>query len=242
MGMTAAEGFKRRKPVSFGQQDSVVVSVGYPLTDSVYDMVNRFIDYKPPFPGDTGSPSGADAFLDFIDGALRPWLHNSVFPNVEFTRDALFGHSFGGLLVVYALISRPFMFDTYLAASPALEVQNSSILVEVATQLGTGDPSKSGYYTSYGCNQSLTLPALMITYGSSEQFPARRRTENETAFQERKSYFRELGMTEHCHELFDLVKASGRVRDVVLKEYAGQEHAGVAASAIMDGIDYFVDW
>lgn len=242
MGMTAAEGFKRRKPVSFGQPDSVVVSIGYPLTNSVYDMANRFIDYKPPIPGNQGSPAGADPFLDFIDDALRPWLHRIVFPSVDFTRDALFGHSFGGLLVTYALLSRPNMFDTYLAASPALEVQDGSILAEVTSRFGTGDPSRSAYYTSTGCNMTSTLPALMITYGSVEEFPARRRTENETAFQARKSYFRPLRMTESCHDLFDSVKASGKVRDVVLKEYVGQDHAGVAASAILDGIDYFVDW
>lgn len=242
MGMTAAEGFKRRKPVSFGQPDSVVVSIGYPLTNAVYDMVNRFIDYKPPFAGSPGSPAGADAFLDFIEHALRPWLHGAVFPDVDFSRDALFGHSFGGLLTTYALLSRPHMFDTYLAASPALEVQDNAILDDVVLRLGTGDLASSAYCTSTGCNASSTLPALMITYGSAEEFPTRRRAENETAFQVRKNYFRPLGMTEHCHDLFDRVKASGRVRDVVLKEYAGQDHAGVAASAIMDGIDYFVDW
>jgi hypothetical protein len=251
MGMTAAEGFKRRKPVAFGQPDSVVVSIGYPLTNAVYDMVNRFVDYKPPFPDSQkspgadpfqGSPSAADPFLDFIGNALRPWLHGSVFPNVKFTRDALFGHSFGGLLVTYALVSRPEMFDTYLAASPALEVQNNSILAEVTARLGTGNLASSAYYASTKCNAASSLPALMITYGSVEEFPARRRTENETAFQTRKKYFRPLGMTEHCHDLFDSVKASGKVRDVVLKEYVGQDHAGVAASAITDGIDYFVDW
>ncbi|KAL2166121.1 hypothetical protein VTG60DRAFT_3282 [Thermothelomyces hinnuleus] len=84
------------------------------------------------------------------------------------------------------------MFDTYLAANPALEVQNNSILAEVASRFGTGDPTTSAYYTSSGCNQTSTLPALMIT-------------------------------------------------DAVLKEYAGQDHAGVAANAITDGIDYFVD-
>ncbi|AEO61255.1 hypothetical protein MYCTH_2130409 [Thermothelomyces thermophilus ATCC 42464] len=166
---------------------------------SVYDMVNRFINYKPPFPGDTGSPSGADAFLDFIEGALPPWLHDSIFPNVAFTCDAALRNSFGGLLVAFSLISRPAMFDTYLAASPALE------------------------YTSSGCNQTSNMPALMITRG-------------------RANYFRPLGMTEHCHDLFDLVKASRKVSDVVLNEYAGQDHAGVAASAITEGIDYFVDW
>jgi pimeloyl-ACP methyl ester carboxylesterase len=228
--------------VSFGQPDSIVVSIGYPLSNSVYDMINRFIDYKPPFPNNQGSPSGAEPFLDFIDDALRPWLHNTVFPNVDFTRDALFGHSFGGLLVTYALISRPNMFDTYLSASPALEGQNGSIHDEFTARLGTGNPNDSAYYSSTTCNASLTLPAFMITYGTLEEFPARRRTENESAFQARKGYFRPLRMTEHCHDLYDRVKASGKVRDIVLKEYAGRDHAGVAASAITDGIDYFVDW
>lgn len=242
MGMTAAEGFKRRKPVAFGQPDSIVVGIGYPLTNHVYDMVNRFVDYKPPSENSTGSPPGADPFLDFIDDALRPWLHQSVFPNVNFTRDALFGHSFGGLLVTYALLSRPSMFDTFLAASPALEVRHSTILSEVTDWFGVGDLDSSAYYTSAGCNASTTLLAVMITYGSLEEFPVRRRTENETAFQTRRNYFRPLGMTENSRDLYDRIKASGKVRDVVLKEYVDQDHAGVAASAITDGIDYFVDW
>ncbi len=40
-------------------------------------------------------------------------------------------------------------------------------------------------------------------------------------------------MTQHCHDLYDSVKGSGRVRDVVLKEYVGQEHSGIATSATM---------
>ncbi|KAK3377263.1 Alpha/Beta hydrolase protein [Lasiosphaeria ovina] len=242
MGMTAAEGFKRRQPVAFGQPDSVVVSIGYPLTDSVYSFAHRFIDYKPPLPSPEnpqGTPSGADAFIEFVDGALRPFVRNTIFPNVAFTRDAIFGHSFGGLFVVYALISHPGMFDTYLAASPALEVQNSSILDQVSARFGTGIPDS----ISVCSNTSRTSqPALFISYGSLEEFPVRRRTETQAAFQMRKDYFRPLAMTEHCHELYDRVKSSGRTRDVVLKEYAGQDHAGVAASAITDGIDYFVDW
>jgi hypothetical protein len=52
MDITAAEGFKRRKPVSLELPDGVIVSVGYPLSNSVYDMVNRFVDYRPPSPVD----------------------------------------------------------------------------------------------------------------------------------------------------------------------------------------------
>ncbi|KAB5578899.1 hypothetical protein GE09DRAFT_1091423 [Coniochaeta sp. 2T2.1] len=84
--------------------------------------------------------------------------------------------------------------------------------------------------------------SVVISYGSLEEFPVRRRTETEEQFQTRKDFFRPLRMTENCHELFDRLKASGKTRGLILKEYVGPDHAGVAASAITDGIDYFVDW
>ncbi|KAK3326069.1 Alpha/Beta hydrolase protein [Apodospora peruviana] len=252
MGTTASEAFKRRQPVAFGQPDAVVVSVGYPLTDHVYSFAHRFVDLTPPnFNGSEGLPvrTGADDFLDFIHGALRPWVRETVFPGVDFTRDALFGHSHGGLFVVYAMINDPSMFDTYLSASPALVIQNASILAEVTKRFG-GMPAAAG---SEGQQQAipaaadngtttLNKPALFITYGNLEQFPARRRTETEEHFQMRRDYFKPLRMTEFCHDLYDRVVASGRARDVKIKEYDEQDHAGVAASAITDGIDYFVDW
>lgn len=248
MGMTAAEAWKRRQGLSFGQPDSVVVSIGYPLTDHVYSFAHRFSDYTPPFPTSQVPDPHGDEFVEFIDGTLRPWVRTTVFPNVAFNRDALYGHSFGGLFVIYALISRPDMFDTYLSASPAVEWRNASILDMVSDSLGTGLPGSSSFAARLrgsecaSGNGTSNKPALMITYGSLEQFPVRRRTETEAEFRERKNYFQPLRMTEYCHELFDRVWASGRMRDVVIKEYAGQDHSGVAASAITDGIDYFADW
>lgn len=49
-------------------------------------------------------------------------------------------------------------------------------------------------------------------------------------------------MTDNCQELYRRVRGSCKLRDAVAKEYAGQDHSSVAASAITDGIDYFVDW
>ncbi|KAK1750917.1 ferri-bacillibactin esterase [Echria macrotheca] len=252
-GTTASEAVKRRQPVSFGQPDTVVVSIGYPLTNAVYDMTHRFVDYKPPWNTSESGPGKGDDFLDFIASALRPFIHTSVFPgnDIRFTRDAIYGHSFGGLLAAYALVTRPDMFDTFLIASPALETGGGRIHEEIRARWGTGDLGASAYCVSsacgFGCSAATNgtkekKPAVMITYGSLETFPGRRRTETEGAFQTRRAYFRGLGLLMHCHDFFDEVKASGRVRDVVLKEYVGQDHAGVAASAITDGIDYFVDW
>lgn len=241
--MTASEAFKRRKPVDSAQPDSVVVSIGYPLTDSVYGFTGRSIDFRPPLPEPQNPPSGADEFIAFIDGVLRPWVQSTVFPNVAFTRDALYGHSFGGLFVIYAMITHPELFDTFISASPALDWNNGSILDDVH-QIGTSPPLpvRDPGCCGGGNGSSEARPALFIGYGSLEQFPAKRRTETEADFQARKSFFQSLRMTENCYELFHRVRASGRTRDVVLKEYLGQDHAGVGGSALTDGIDYFVDW
>ncbi|KAK0625931.1 Alpha/Beta hydrolase protein [Immersiella caudata] len=239
-GTTAAEAVKRRPPPAPTQPDHLVVSIGYPLTDAVYAITQRGIDFSPPLPT-PGPTSGADDFLTFISGTLRPWVRKRVFPSVKFKRDALYGHSFGGLFVVYSLISRPDAFDTFLAASPSLWWNRGIILDEVSNRLGSL-ATPPGLSTP-AANHS--RPAVMITYGDLEQFPVRRRKETEAEFQARKGRIMtrfNASMTVQCHDLYDRIKGSGKVRDVILKEYAGQEHNSVAASAITDGLEYFVDW
>lgn len=242
--MTATEDLRRRKAVEPAQPDSVMVSIGYPLTDAVYSFTQRAVDFRPPLPVPQDPPSGADSFLDFIKDVLRPWVRSTVFPGVSFTRDALYGHSFGGLFVIYALITRPDLFDAFISASPAIFWNNGSILDDVSRLLGSSS-SREEYPGCGGAshgNGTLSRPAYLVGYGSLEQFPVKRRTETEAAFQARKSLIQTFRMTDYCHELYDRVRVSGGTRDVVLKEYLGQDHAGVAASALTDAIDYFVDW
>ncbi|KAK4670053.1 uncharacterized protein QC763_208330 [Podospora pseudopauciseta] len=245
-GLTAAENFKRRKGVDSAQPDSIVVTIGYPLSNHVYDLTRRFVDLRPPLPDDPASDpplSGADDFIAFINGTLRPWVQHTIFPSVTFTRDALYGHSFGGIFVVYALIAYPGLFDTYIAATPTMIWNNGLLLDEVTRRWGTGCVQQPVLLPCANETEAIeTKPAVFITYGSAEQFPPRRRTETEEAFQERKTLWQSFKQTEVTQELFYRIQASRRVRDVTLKEYVGQDHAGVASSTIGDGIGYFVDW
>lgn len=59
---------------------------------------------------------GADTFLSFIENELMPYI-NKKYPASG--SNALYGHSFGGLFVMYALVTRPELFDIYLAADPS---------------------------------------------------------------------------------------------------------------------------
>ncbi|KAK3335224.1 Alpha/Beta hydrolase protein [Cercophora scortea] len=231
LGMTASDAFKRRKAVEPAQPDSVVVSIGYPLTNSVYAWEQRTVDFVP-----KTTQSGVTDFLAFITDALRPWVRTTVFPNVDFKRDALFGHSMGGLFALNTLIHHAELFDTFIAASPGFFYEGGAILDDVSRYLGSaGDETDD-------TTGDVTKPAVLITYGTLEQFPQRWRTETQAEFQARREGIRQYRNTEFCHELFDRLKASGKTRDVTLKEYVGADHSGVPASTIVDGIMYFVDW
>jgi predicted alpha/beta superfamily hydrolase len=64
-----------------------------------------------------GISGGADNFLDFIEQELIPYVNKNYRTN---NYKILSGHSFGGLLAIYALQSRPQLFQAHFAFSPSL--------------------------------------------------------------------------------------------------------------------------
>ena len=240
MGLTATEAFRRRRPVEFNMPNSIVVSIGYPdtLPDSPYST-HRSYDFQPPVCGNCttpavpGVPSNADNFIEFIDTVLRPWVQGTAFPNAVFRRDALYGHSFGGLFALYALVARPDVFDTFLSASPALNFNDDYVF------------SYSGFLaplTTPNASSNATKPAFQISYGALEQNPVKRRTETDEEFAFRRSILVPMRMTDLSTKLYNVVKNSPVLRDVRLREYPFSDHAAVGAAALADGIDYFLDW
>ena len=113
-------------PAGTGIRQAVLVGIGYP-TEAAYDSVRRSWDYSPP-PGRGYSPhtpggpevrtGGADAFLAFIEDELKPWLAARV--PLDPARQAIFGHSFGGLFALYAMFARPRAFTHWIAMSPTI--------------------------------------------------------------------------------------------------------------------------
>ncbi len=126
----------------------VVVGIGYP---NEADVDNRAFDLTPKAGSDPASWSpasrkwsppggGAEAFFDFIESDLKPVIASSF--KIDATRQALFGHSLGGLFVLHVLFSHPDAFSTYVAASPSIWWSGRHILTEAApflkAQAGTG--------------------------------------------------------------------------------------------------------
>ncbi|PSR76373.1 siderophore esteras-like protein IroE-like protein [Coniella lustricola] len=242
LGMTGTEAWRRRDPVVVDQPSGIVVSIGYPLVDSVYGA-QRSIDYQPVTPGSSppavpGTPQGADDFIDFIEHELRPFLREVLFPRVQFGREAVYGHSFGGLFVVYALLRRPDLFDTFLAASPDLTYDDWYILNHMYWLAEAGSRRKE--------NGTSTSPAVRVSYGSLEQYPRRKRTETYDEYVARIQYLKSLGvvysMGDDCNSLWEYLNASPQVRNAEIKEYVGSDHSSVGAVALTDGVSYFVNW
>lgn len=234
LGMTATDAWRRRDAVELAQPDYIVVSIGYPVTDTVYGS-QRSIDFQPVTPGEDppavpGVREGSDDFIYFIEHTLKPFVSDQ-FPNVDLGREALYGHSFGGLFVVYALLTRPDLFDSFLSASPALYWNDGYILNHTSWLNESSVPAND-----------TQKPTFRLAYGDLEQYPVRRRTETDEQWEFREELYATFAMTDNSNKLYQSLLGNERLRDVKLKEYVGSDHAAVAAVALADGIDYFVDW
>jgi predicted alpha/beta superfamily hydrolase len=125
---------------------------------------------------------------------------------------------------------RPDLFDVYLSASPYLIWNNEYIF-----------SNSSPLYNAVQSNGT-TKPALQLSYGSLEQYPTKRRTETQEAYETRKAFLAALKTEDLVARLYDQLKDSPRLRDIELHEYPFSYHAAVGGNALADGIDYFLDW
>ncbi len=122
-------------------QQLVLVAVGYD-SEARFETASRAWDYTPLPPGAPGPVpdpraqdrlnGGADAFLDFLQRVQREL---SARLPLDPRRRSLFGHSYGGLCVLHALLTRPRDHDRYIAASPSLWWHAPALIERIDTAL-----------------------------------------------------------------------------------------------------------
>jgi predicted alpha/beta superfamily hydrolase len=78
--------------------------------------VDRDRDLTPTHSADNKTSGGAAKFLGFLKNELIPYVDKTYPSNGDNT---IFGHSFGGLFVMYALLNEPQTFKSYIAADPS---------------------------------------------------------------------------------------------------------------------------
>ncbi|MGZ3874828.1 MAG: alpha/beta hydrolase, partial [Mucilaginibacter sp.] len=77
---------------------------------------DRDRDFLPTHVADNKTSGGADKFLSFLKNELIPYVDKTYPADGDNT---LFGHSFGGVFVTYALLNEPQLFNSYIAADPS---------------------------------------------------------------------------------------------------------------------------
>jgi hypothetical protein len=114
-----------------GRMSDMIV-VGITNTDRTRDLTPT----KATGPNAAQSPTagGADKFLKFIETEVIPEIEKNY--RVRPYR-VLAGHSFGGLFVVHTLITRPELFNSYVAVSPSLQWSDDATLKRAAEFLAT---------------------------------------------------------------------------------------------------------
>jgi predicted alpha/beta superfamily hydrolase len=115
-----------------GRMPELIV-VGITNTDRTRDLTPTHVTTTAASLGNTPqypTSGGADKFLKFIETELIPEIDKRY--RVRPYR-ILAGHSFGGLFTVHAMLSRPELFNSYIAVSPSLQ-WDKELLVTRATE------------------------------------------------------------------------------------------------------------
>lgn len=99
-----------------GARESIVVGITW---EGDEDNANRLRveDFTPTNTSFAPGSGKADSYLDFIQHELIPYMDQTYRTSSDRT---LSGSSFGGLLTLYCLFTRPALFTDYLASSPAV--------------------------------------------------------------------------------------------------------------------------
>lgn len=117
---------------------AVVVGVGYPSDERQIQSQRRTYDLTPradeawlktqPPQMQNQKTGGNDDLLDFMEKEVKPLVEART--KIDRSQQMLFGHSYGGLLVLHALFTRPDTYQFYAASSPSIWFNNRSILNE----------------------------------------------------------------------------------------------------------------
>ena len=128
-----------------------LIVVGVTNTDRTRDLTPVKSSQKNPA-GELQFPTsgGADNFLKFFETELIPEIEKQY--RVQPYR-ILAGHSLGGLFAIHAMISKPGLFNSYIAVSPSLQWGNKEALKRVEDFLKNQKEMNVTLFASIGNEQ-----------------------------------------------------------------------------------------
>jgi predicted alpha/beta superfamily hydrolase len=115
---------------------AIIVSVPNKYINKANQRDRDFLPVHVPQPAISG---GAANFLSFFKNELIPYIDKTYPSNGT---NSLYGHSYGGVFVLYALLSEPQLFASYYATDPPFGFNNDYLINMAANKLETLPPNK----------------------------------------------------------------------------------------------------
>lgn len=170
----------------------VLVFIGY-QTPYRFDVNARAYDFTPPLLSKTGDDSafqevgrerlngGAEQFYTLIETEIKPWVYAQL--GNKPTQEAIWGHSYGGLFVLYNLLEHPEAYQQYFSADPSLwwhkgemfkywqtHQNRSTAKLTNASKLADTSKTKQIHLTFSQSPQKTATPAAPSTMMSKKDF------------------------------------------------------------------------
>ena len=126
-----------------------MIVVGIANTDRTRDLTPTHWDIKNPDGTVNANPTsgGGDHFLDFIQKELMPQIEKRYRTSCY---RVFAGHSLGGLMVIHTLITRPDLFQAYIAVSPSLQWDEQRTLHQAQEFFAGKEDLKKALFFSLG--------------------------------------------------------------------------------------------
>ena len=166
------------------QSAPVLVLIGYQVPYR-FDVDARAYDYTPPRVANEPSEEmpaafkeaerarlngGAESFYQLIETKIKPWVYKQL-PQQP-THEALWGHSYGGLFVLYTLLEHPEAYQHYDSADPSLWWDDKAMLTRWKTYQRANKVTDS-------------VPSVRLTFSQS----ATQRAEDDSTVNDDKAEF-----------------------------------------------------
>jgi len=118
---------------------AIIVGIPNKYIDKANQRDRDFLPVHVPEPAISG---GADNFLSFIKNELIPYVDKKYPTNGT---NSVYGHSYGGVFVLYALLTEPQVFESYYATDPPFR-WNSDYLIKMANEKLDHLPSDKSFW------------------------------------------------------------------------------------------------
>lgn len=123
--------------------------------------VDRNRDFSPVHSERFPTSGGAEKFLNFMEKELKPYLDKTYRTS---NYSVLMGHSFGGTFATYSLLTKPGLFDGYIAISPYLQYADNYVVKMAAEKLKSNYNKQKYYYMTLGDEPDYISPLKEFSF------------------------------------------------------------------------------